>query len=261
MARPPRIRSLDDARERLRHGDAPDWEALWEFERVVAGELFDPDTRRYGVQVWPVDDPPAVADFVARIWIPDNVGEILRRGECAIWLAYGELRRNTDGFIGLATLGIGPGVGGDRGITSEVMRAIKPSQLLREARADLAKKASWLEAQAAGFELSDPLAGIAEQSASVLERTTPRARGRAPLPPDFYFQIAREFLGVQDDEQRRDGVYRVLARRHGKPIETIRTWVRKAQREGFLSSGLRGKRAQRERGPRYYEFEQKGETT
>lgn len=74
-----------------------------------------------------------------------------------------------------------------------------------------------------------------------LESHAPRARpGRAPLTQDLLREVA---IGYIDENAPGSppGAMKRLAERFGKPEETVRNWVTRARRDGWLGPSVKGR--------------------
>jgi acyl-CoA reductase-like NAD-dependent aldehyde dehydrogenase len=97
-------------------------------------------------------------------------------------------------------------------------------------------------AEAGGWNVTVEDVERAEQAA---KQATKPARGRRAKPREHYQRIALRYL---DLASRRRDVLVALADEEGVPRETVRDWVRKATKLGFLAPGRPG-RAETRRGP------------
>ncbi len=68
---------------------------------------------------------------------------------------------------------------------------------------------------------------------------TPLKRGRAGYPAEHYRRIARAYLTLVQGESSKHAMQR-LAEAENRPVETVRTWVARARRDGFLSRTRQG---------------------
>ncbi|MDP9397270.1 MAG: hypothetical protein M3P96_05360 [Actinomycetota bacterium] len=68
---------------------------------------------------------------------------------------------------------------------------------------------------------------------------TPLKRGRAGYPAEHYRRIARAYLTLVQGESSKHAMRR-LAKAEDRPVETVRTWVARARRDGFLSPTRQG---------------------
>jgi hypothetical protein len=139
-----------------------------------------------------------------------------------------------------------------REVTGAILRRLAIATIRNIALANLPAVAeSRRIAREAGIaRVSEADAAHAEHAAA--EAAKPRP-GRRAKPDEFYERIARRYLELLKDGRR--DVLKALAaeesEREGRviPKETVRDWVRKATRLGFLAKGKPGK-AEARPGPR-----------
>ncbi|MGV9707449.1 hypothetical protein [Streptomyces sp. NPDC003483] len=119
-------------------------------------------------------------------------------------------------------------------ITGTLMRQIPIGTLLDYVRGSLAA------------EFTDTLASPAAPTPTV-------PAGRTPLTDDFLRDVAISYLRETAPGRPR-GATRRLAETYGRPEETIRTWIGRARRAGWLGPSAKG-RAGAEPGPKLSEWQ------
>jgi hypothetical protein len=167
-----------------------------------------------------------------------------------LWLFRGDLILTDSGVVVLGSLEVGPWLPEPteradpfRGVTTDVLRAIKPGVIVTKAlekleldlwstRAIQAKKrdASWNAERRQATE-------------DVLTRargSTQRRGGRTPYGDDHYKAVARAYLTLSMRGQR--GIHKQLAEQFGAGSpKTAAEWVREARRRRFLTPGSQGR--------------------
>ncbi len=96
---------------------------------------------------------------------------------------------------------------------------------------------SWEGNQPVGSPVADPAPAV-----------TDRRGGRAALTDDLLRDIAVRYL-IETLPGQPPGAMKRMSARFGRPEETIRTWVGRARRDGWLGPSVKG-RAGAEPGPR-----------
>jgi hypothetical protein len=158
------------------------------------------------------------------------------------------------GRLSLSELALAPLLPSEQALTADLLRRISLSAILARVHAELINRAELAEL---ARRFAWPAAPSAEEQAKLDEaarRATagqPR-RGRPALADAHLARIARAYLRKQADGYSR-GILLALAEEEGRPRDTIRDWVAKARRRGFLSPGTQG-RAGALPGPRLQEL-------
>ncbi|MCS7007393.1 MAG: hypothetical protein RMM28_09350 [Thermoleophilia bacterium] len=166
------------------------------------------------------EHPPLLARFYAYEFLGPR-----RASAHAGWFLSGYLVRRPSGDVAIRDLAIEPEQETQIGITTDVLRAISPSQIVAKVRAYLDALPDLLALEGAED------AALADESREVARSTSTR-RGRPSFSDPFFEQLARECL--KDYAKNGPGVIPRIARRHNRPEETVRQWIRRATREGWL---------------------------
>lgn len=133
------------------------------------------------------------------------------------------------------------------GVTSTVVRRFRVSDVLQEARR------IFRDAAAAAAKAGVPPEDVAmlERARVAVSHEPPKKRGRTGRAPEFYRQVAVEYLDLYQQGHGRGLLYE-LAERRGISRNQARDWKRRAVELGFLTPGTPG-RAGAEPGPRLME--------
>jgi hypothetical protein len=199
---------------------------------------------------WPVvrARPLAQSDDVAVI--AELVAGTLIEGES--WLIRGVLRNDPKGPPIVARLTVEHFPQGDLEVTGTVLRALPLARIRDQALASLIAIAVGREAMAEVGGWGETPESVARARYAAEHAAKPK-RGRRALPREHYATIAARYLTLV--EQGRRNVLVVLADEEDVPRETVRDWVRKATKLGFLAPGTHG-RAEKRPGPNLYRKEQ-----
>lgn len=149
-----------------------------------------------------------------------------------------------------------------RGLSAEVLRAIRPGWIVRQALGYLERLevnmrlvaeevlaahgvdwSRWAEHRRA---LEQTLERAEQASGARRQRET---RGGPPRRTDEHYEaVAALYLELYERGERR-GIHKAIAARYGYAERTAAHWIREARRRGFLAKGSRG-RAEAQPGPR-----------
>lgn len=152
------------------------------------------------------------------------------------WAVSGDVERGPFGLV-VSRLEIRR-PGESSGVTSGMLREIPVGEILAAVRIQLAQE----EARQGASQRGRPDGVVAEAVGA------PRRSGRAPLTPDLLRRVAIAYL-QENTPGAGPGAMARLARRFGKPEETMRQWVARSRRDGWLGPGTKG-RAGAEPGPK-----------
>lgn len=204
---------------------------------------------------WPLVLPPTTGGLPKGVQAAFVAGTVTRPTERATsmgrYIIRGLLRLDGEGVPVLSSVCVesfGPEL--DEAVvevTGTVMRAVSVAAIRNRVLSLLGTHAVAFEAMEAvgGYGITPEQARRARDVAE-LAAQAPAKPGRPRKPPEDYERIARRYLELVK-AGRRD-VLKALAKEERRPRETIRDWVRKATKEGFLAPGKQG-RAQVRPGP------------
>lgn len=201
---------------------------------------------------WPIVIAQPLDDSLDESEIAEFAAGTLVNGEP--WLIQGVLRSDPAGPPIVARLRAENFPVADVEVTGTVLRSLPIARIRDKALAWLIPLAVGRQAlaDASGWAITPDDVERARETAAQAERPQ---RGRRGHPPEHYRRIAFRYLELLKDGQRK--VLVALAdeesERLGRtiPRETVRDWVRKATRLGFLAPGKRG-RAEARPGPNLY---------
>lgn len=167
------------------------------------------------------------------------------------WTAFGDVARGAQGLV-IARLEITPAAASS-GVTGSLLRKIPIGELLAAVRLN----AAWEIARREGTrELlgEEPAPGLFGET----DEKAPRRGGRAPITNELLRDIAIAYLEETAPGQP-SGAMKRMAARFGRPEETLRTWVTRARKDGWLGPSAKG-RSGAEPGPRLvlYRIEAEG---
>lgn len=145
------------------------------------------------------------------------------------------------------------------GVTSSVIQSVRFGPLL----AEILSLAAYMRSLAPPDDeeaLFDPARGRRE-AAEIAEpfptRVTPL--GRRPFGDEYYRQVAVRCIELQSEDPKKPVISRLAKERGDRPVETVRTWVRRARKLGFLAPASAG-RAEFFPGPALNDFTSSKET-
>ena len=111
---------------------------------------------------------------------------------------------------------------GGSGVTAGMLRSIPVGAILAAHYADLAAVAA------------------APCAPPPINETRPRRSGRAPLTQELLRDVAVAYI-EENAPGKPVGAMKRIATRFGKPEETIRNWVTRARRDGWLGPSVKGR--------------------
>lgn len=155
------------------------------------------------------------------------------------WSVFGDVTRGLHGLV-LSRLEITPE--SSSGVTAGLLRKIPVGEIL----ASIRTKAAWESAQKTATRTllgQEPIAGVFDEG----DEVTPRRSGRAPLSQELLRNVAMAYID-ENAPGKPAGAMKRIAQRFGKPEETMRNWVTRARRDGWLGPSVKG-RAGAEAGP------------
>lgn len=162
-------------------------------------------------------------------------GEVVASFECRPstdeWLATGDVSRVAQGLV-ISRLELTAKDQGGSGITGSLLRRIQITDILHVARAHVTLAVH----------------GGPEFPAAAQETGTSRSGGRAALSDELLRSVAVAYL-AETAPGRPAGAVKRIAQEFGRPDETIRSWIARARKAGWLGPSVRG-RAGAEPGPR-----------
>jgi hypothetical protein len=143
----------------------------------------------------------------------------------ADWSASGQLTRGATGLV-ISALTLHPG--GDSGVTGALMRRVQVGEMLSAIRTKM---------------LGDTLERAAERGdvkfVAMKDHVTPRS-GRTPLTDELLRDVALAYLH-ETAPGMPAGALRRMAVQFERPEETLRTWVGRARRDGWLGPSVKGR--------------------
>lgn len=152
--------------------------------------------------------------------------------EARVWRASGDVVRGKQGLkITRLEIGIDPEL--PTGITGSLMRQIPLGTLLDYVRAKIA------------------LSGAPKITATMAAHKPAHPGGRTPMSDELLCSVATAYLRETAPGQP-SGAVRRIAEEFDRPEETIRTWIARARKSGWLGPSVKG-RAGAEPGPRFFE--------
>ncbi|MGW2256096.1 hypothetical protein ACWCXH_39060 [Kitasatospora sp. NPDC001660] len=149
------------------------------------------------------------------------------------WTVFGDLSRGPHGLV-ISRLEITPAEG-STGVTGGLLRKIPTGEILSAVRL----KAAWESAQRDGTRAllgEEPVPGLFEEG----DAAAPQRGGRTPITPDLLRQVAMAYL-EETAPGTPSGAMKRMAERFGRPEETVRTWVTRARKDGWLGPGAKGR--------------------
>lgn len=156
----------------------------------------------------------------------DRDGDVVATFECEPasrdWLAKGDVSRNQQGLV-ISRLEVTPASNATGGVTGGMMQKVPVGQILRHVRAELGPD----------FEGSTTL-----PDSELVRRIS--EGGRASLDDEMLRAVAHRYWLYTGPGQP-PGAIKRLAVDFNRPEETIRTWVARARREGWLGPSVKGR--------------------
>lgn len=189
----------------------------------------------------PAQQPPTDGDEVFIRAIADRnaaadqpEGAVVATFECRPaskeWHAEGDIRRGAQGLV-ISRIELQAVDPTGNGITASLLRRIQVGDILHLARATTARAAQSEEAPALEYP----------------ERKT-RSGGRSALSDELLRSVAVSYLS-ETAPGRPAGAVKRMAQEFDRPEETVRSWVARARKAGWLGPSVKG-RAGAEPGPR-----------
>lgn len=246
-------------------------DALDQVRRAAARPLARPQLVAY-----PVAGVPGRAQVVARFagtlllerraggrLVPasSNTRPLFRERANLQWIYWGELNASPSGQLTISTLSVGPWPGADstlepgadpfQGVTTDVLRALKPARIISQAVEKIRALDQTHRFLTDHYGWAEPPAQrrLLEQAAERVSR--PQLRRGRRYPDEHYRSIALLYLDLLDQGGQRKIVAR-LADQLDIPRTTARDWVHRARVLGYLTASRQG-RAGAEPGPRLRE--------
>jgi transposase-like protein len=159
----------------------------------------------------------------------------------ASWSVFGDVSRGAHGLV-ISRLEVRPAET-STGVTGGLMRKVPTGELLAAVRAWAAVEAARKEGTRALLG-EEPVQGVFEEG----DERAPQRGGRAPLTPDLLREVAEAYL-EENAPKSPPGAMKRMAKRFDRPEETLRTWVTRARKDGWLGPSTKG-RAGAEPGPK-----------
>ncbi len=158
------------------------------------------------------------------------------------YLIWGTLALLPGARLSLSELALAPLTPNEQGVSAQTLRQLSVSSILARVHGELASRAELAEI---AHRFAWPEAPNAQEQADLSELTaraeTARPRpGRPALSDAHLARIARAYLAKQAEGYGR-GILLAIAAEEKQPRGTIRDWVAKARRRGFLSPGTPGR--------------------
>lgn len=167
----------------------------------------------------------------------DSGGDVVATFECepasSEWLAKGDVSRNQQGLV-ISRLEVTPGPNTPGGVTGGMLQKVPVGHVLRHVRAELG-----------------PASGppTTFEDTPLVRRV--REGDRVSIDDELLREVAHRYW-VYTGPGQPAGAIKRLAQDFQRPEETIRTWVARARREGWLGPSVKG-RAGAEPGPKLRE--------
>lgn len=165
------------------------------------------------------------------------------------WYVSGYLARTPTSGTTVRQLAIEPENEDQPGVTVEVLRGVKPGEIIGKVRAlfDVTAQAAALEQGWGTRHLSldqrNEIATLADEARRITLK-----RGAKGFPDSYYRGLAAAYV---EERGRGRGVLNRLADRYDRPRETIRDHLNRARTRGFLQGGGRSGKLSYEPGPRF----------
>lgn len=161
------------------------------------------------------------------------------------WSVFGDLTRGRHGLV-ISRMEILTD-DGSSGVTAGLLRRIPIGEVLSAVRA----KAAWESARREGTRVvlgQEPAPGLFSDA----DVKPPRRGGRAPMTPELLRDVARAYL-QETAPGMPAGAAKRMAEQFDRPEETIRTWITRARKDGWLGPSTKG-RAGAEPGPKLIQW-------
>lgn len=149
------------------------------------------------------------------------------------WAVTGDITRNAQGLV-ISRLELLSKDPAGNGVTGGLLRRVAVSDILHVARAHVALA---VQAEAEGDAAVYPVAP-----------TSPRSGGRGALSDELLRSVAVAYL-AETAPGRPAGAVKRIASEFERPEETVRSWIARARKAGWLGPSVKG-RAGAEPGPR-----------
>lgn len=187
----------------------------------------------------PENSPPgdSAEEIHIRAAVSQGQGDIVATFECRPtsdeWSATGDVSRGAQGLV-ISRLELTASQSVSGGITGSLLRRIQVGDILHVARAHVSLAVA----------RSDTGAPAEEQQGA----GKTRSGGRTGLSDDLLRSVAIAYL-AETAPGRPSGAVKRMAKEFERPDETVRTWIARARRDGWLGPSVKG-RAGAEPGPR-----------
>lgn len=162
-------------------------------------------------------------------------GDVVATFECrpssGEWLAVGDVSRVAQGLV-ISRLELTAKAPTSSGITGGLLRRIQIGDILHVARAHVALA----------------IHGGPEFTTDTRQTGKPRSGGRAGLSDELLRSVAVAYL-AETAPGRPAGAVKRMAKEFARPEETVRSWIARARKSGWLGPSVKG-RAGAEPGPR-----------
>lgn len=145
------------------------------------------------------------------------------------WLAKGDISRGAQGLV-ISRIEMQAVDPAGNGITGSLLRRVQVGDILHVARAVTARAAQAAEAPAPEY-----------------PPRRPRSGGRGTLSDELLRSVAVSYL-AETAPGRPAGAVKRMAQEFDRPEETVRSWISRARKEGWLGPSVKG-RAGAEPGP------------
>jgi len=165
------------------------------------------------------------------------------------WICWGDLIVAPRGNLALSPLAIGPWPGatqplepgsrGFDGITTDVLRAIRPDILIRATVDHLKDAAEWQQYLAERHHYAIPEEHRRLLADALQRAGSPPPRDGRSYPDEHYRDIARLYLDLLDQGHRRH-ITAELAQQLDIPTSTARNWIHRARTLGYLTPSRQG---------------------
>lgn len=157
------------------------------------------------------------------------------------WSIFGDVTRGPHGLV-ISRMEILPAETSS-GVTAGLLRKISVGEVLSAVRA----KAAWETARREGTRVllgEEPAPGLFNEG----DEQPARRGGRAPMSPELLRDVALAYLR-ETAPGAPAGAIRRMGEQFDRPEETIRTWVTRSRKDGWLGPSAKG-RAGAEPGPK-----------